>query len=70
MGIGAKWFYVRDDEDKVIDVFTKTKWTHFIEYAGLEKALVESGYRSPKNFVKERHMDKWLAYQVIKRMEK
>lgn len=65
-----QWVNVKDDEGKVITVFEKSKWMDFIEDVGLTRALVDSGYRSPKTFVKERHMDKWLTYQVIKRMEK
>lgn len=50
-------------------VFQRTKYINFILEAGLGDKLIESEYSSPKNFVRERHMDKWLAYQVVKRME-
>lgn len=67
MGIGAKFYYCR--EGGRTHVFQASKYTAFIEHAGLEKGLLDSGYRSPKTYVREQHMDKWLAHQVIKRME-
>jgi len=65
--VGIKFYYCR--EGGRTTVFPKSKYTDFIELNGLEKGLLDSGYRSPKTFVKERHMDKWLTYQVVKRME-
>ena len=46
-----------------------TKYTEFLIDVRLVKVFSESGMTSPKKFVREQHMDKWLAYQVIKRME-
>ena len=46
-----------------------TQYTDFLKEAKLDQAFWESGFSSPKNFVRERHMNAWLAYQVIKRME-
>jgi len=63
-------FYDLRVDGRSVNIFQRSKYTDFIEYAGLGKALHESGYRSPKVFVKERHMNEWLAYQVVKRMEK
>lgn len=49
--------------------FPMTKYTEFLIDVRLVKVFSESGMTSPKKFVREQHMDKWLAYQVIKRME-
>ena len=69
MGVVMKRFYIRDDEGKLLNVFQRSMWTDFIRDVGLEQALVQSGYRSPKNFVKERYMEQWIVYKVTKRLE-
>lgn len=67
MGIGSKVYYCRSEGRTYC--FERTKYTDFVEAMGLEKGLLDSGYQSPKKFVVERHNDKWIAYQVVKRME-
>lgn len=67
MGIGSKVYYCRSEGRTYC--FERTKYTDFVEAMGLQKGLLDSGYSSPKTYVRERHMRDWTAYQVVKRME-
>lgn len=51
------------------EYFVASKYTDFITVMELDDKFIATGYRSPRKFVREQHNDKWLAYQVIKRME-
>lgn len=58
-----QWVYIEGKP------FQKSKYTDFIIKMDLSRKFTETGYRSPKTFVKERYNHEWIAHQVIKRLE-
>ena len=49
-------------------VYARTKYINFILEMGLGAKLTDSGYTSPKLFVRERCNREWIAHQVVKRI--
>lgn len=65
-------FWYRQDQNFLWytgGIVPSSKYTNFLIDHDLVRAFAESKMTSPKNFVRERYMDKFTAYQVIKRME-